>query len=81
MTFSQGLNATTIAELSGIPRPTILRKIKFLLNNKLISKNKNNLYSIIIQGVESSRKNTYHNMPLVMIFLSEYLASTFNSFK
>ena len=81
MTFSQGLNATTIAELCGIPRPTILRKIKFLLNNKLISKDKNNLYSIIIQGVESSRKNTYHNMPSVMIFLSEYLASTFNSFK
>ena len=81
MTSSRGLNATTIAELCGIPRPTILRKIKSLLNNKLIIKDKNNLYSIITQGIESSRKNTYHNIPLAMISLSEYIASTFNSFK
>ena len=81
MTSPRGLNATTISELCGIPRSTILRKIKFLLNNKLISKDKNNLYSIVVQGIESSGKNTYHNIPLAMISLSEYIASAFNNFK
>ena len=41
---TQGLNAMTISELSGIPRPTALRKLNSLVKRKLIKKDKNNLY-------------------------------------
>ena len=30
----KGLNAMTISELTGIPRPTVIRKLKILLNRK-----------------------------------------------
>jgi len=41
---TQGLNAMTISELSGIPRPTALRKLNYLVKRKLVKKDKNNLY-------------------------------------
>ena len=42
----QGLNAMTISELTGIPRPTVLRKLKILLKKKLLIKDKKNHYLI-----------------------------------
>ena len=46
---TQGLNAMTISELSGIPRPTALRKLNNLAKRKLIKKDKNNLYLLFAQ--------------------------------
>ena len=43
----KGLNAMTISELTGIPRPTVIRKLKILLKQKDIVKNKNNLYMFV----------------------------------
>ncbi len=43
---NQGLNAMTISELTNIPRPTVLRKLKNLLKKKLLTKDKNNHYLI-----------------------------------
>ena len=34
----------TISELSGIPRPTALRKLNYLVKRKLIKKDKKSLY-------------------------------------
>ncbi len=45
----QGLNAMTISELSGIPRPTVLRKLNYLVKRKLIKKDKKSLYLIFSQ--------------------------------
>jgi len=42
-----GLNAMTISELTGIPRPTVIRKLKILLKQKDTMKNKNNLYMFV----------------------------------
>lgn len=42
---STGINAMSIAELSGIPRATVVRKINGLLKKKLISINEKKLYS------------------------------------
>tara|TARA_B100001175_G_scaffold296147_1_gene284833 strand:- start:307 stop:1278 length:972 start_codon:yes stop_codon:yes gene_type:complete len=42
---TKGLNPTTISELSGIPRATVIRKIRYLLKNDFLRKNeKNGLY-------------------------------------
>ena len=43
---NQGLNAMTISELTSIPRPTVLRKLKNLIKKKLLIKDKNNHYLI-----------------------------------
>ncbi len=42
---SKGLNPTTISELSGIPRATVIRKINFLVKKKFLHK-VNQLYKI-----------------------------------
>ena len=39
-----GLNAMTISDLTGIPRPTVIRKLNFLVKNRFIKKNKSGLY-------------------------------------
>ena len=56
----QGLNAMTISDLSGIPRPTVLRKLKSLMKSKHIIKDKKNLYSLstnedVIKELEDMR--------------------------
>ena len=45
----KGINAMSISDLTGIPRPTVIRKLKILLKQKDIYKDKNNLY-YILQG-------------------------------
>ncbi len=44
LTETLGLNAMTISDLTGIPRPTVIRKLNYLIKNKFIDKNKNGLY-------------------------------------
>ena len=44
LTDNLGLNAMTISDLTGIPRPTVIRKLNFLVKNKFVVKNKSNLY-------------------------------------
>ena len=43
----KGINAMSISELTGIPRPTVIRKLKILLKQKDIYKDKNNLYYLL----------------------------------
>ncbi len=45
----KGINAMSISDLTGIPRPTVIRKLKILLKQKDIYKDKNNLY-YLMQG-------------------------------
>jgi len=52
----KGLNAMTISDLTGIPRPTVIRKLKILLKQKDIFKDDHNLY-YIIKGKFSSGLN------------------------
>ena len=42
----KGMNAMSISDLTGIPRPTVIRKLKILLNQKDIYKDNDNLYYI-----------------------------------
>ena len=42
----KGINAMTISDLTGIPRPTVIRKLKILLKQKDIYKDDKNLYYI-----------------------------------
>ena len=42
---SKGLNPTTISELTGIPRASVIRKLNDLLKSQFIVQNKHNLYT------------------------------------
>ena len=46
LTETLGLNAMTISDLTGIPRPTVIRKLNFLVKNRFIDKNKSGLYVV-----------------------------------
>ena len=48
----RGINAMSISEITGIPRPTVVRKLKILVKNKYISYDENKLINI-----ELSKKN------------------------
>ena len=48
----RGINAMSIAEITGIPRPTVVRKLKILVKKKYISYDKNKLINI-----DLSKKN------------------------
>ncbi len=43
----KGINAMSISDLTGIPRPTVIRKLKILLKQKNIYKDENNLYYLV----------------------------------
>ena len=77
----KGLNVSSISELSGIPRPTVLRKIKFLLNKKLIIKDSNNLYSIFTDRKSYGNKIAFPEIPIVLEHISDYLATSFNTIR
>ncbi len=48
----RGINAMSISEITGIPRPTVVRKLKILFKKKYISYDKNKLINI-----DLSKKN------------------------
>ena len=52
----KGINAMTISDLTGIPRPTVIRKLKILLKQNDILKDKNSLY-MIKKGKLSNKLN------------------------
>tara|TARA_Y100001970_G_scaffold64809_1_gene82958 strand:- start:1655 stop:2626 length:972 start_codon:yes stop_codon:yes gene_type:complete len=43
----RGINAMSISDLTGIPRPTVIRKLKILLKQKDIMKDNKNLYYLV----------------------------------
>ena len=46
-TPKNGINASSISEISTIPRATVIRKLKFLLKQKLVKKNKKLEYMLL----------------------------------
>ena len=76
LTESVGLNAMTVSDLTGIPRPTVIRKLNKLVKTKFIVKGKNNLYSI---AASQSMKNmdSYRKMNVGRI--ANMITNMFNS--
>ena len=62
-TPKNGINASSISEISTIPRATVIRKLKYLLKEKLIIKNKKLEYMLLPspKNVKSFEQNYMHN--------------------
>ena len=46
----RGVNAMSISEITGIPRPTVVRKLKYLINNGYLSIDQKKLLEVNIRG-------------------------------
>ena len=69
----QGVNASSIAEVSGIPRATVGRKLKKLISEKIIKKNSRLEYVLTNQGKlnEKIETNFLINQKHIAIFVTD----------
>jgi len=69
----RGINASSIAEISGIPRATVLRKLKKLVSAKAIRRNKKLEYILTNQGKlnETIQANYLINQKYIALFVTD----------
>jgi len=67
-----GINASSISEISKIPRATVNRKLKYLLKQKLVVKNKNLEYMLLPspKNIKSFELNYMQNQKNKSVFVS-----------
>ena len=53
-----GVNAMSISDITNIPRPTVVRKLKYLMKNGFVTINKKKLYSFNIKNKKNYKKST-----------------------
>lgn len=74
-----GVNAMSISEITNIPRPTVVRKLKYLIENNFLSINEKKLISLNIR--ENSAKRTVKLRNKNMLSLSNFIFRIFNQIK
>ena len=74
-----GVNAMSLSDITGIPRPTVVRKLKYLVKSNFLHINKKKLLTMNITG--STLKNVTKLQDLNMINLSNFLYRIFNQIK
>ncbi len=73
---SRGVNAMSIAEITGIPRATVVRKLKFLIDKKYLEINEKKLISY--NAKDSAFKKTEEMLEKNMLSLSNLIYRLFN---
>ena len=71
-----GINAMSISDITGIPRPTVVRKLKFLVKNKYILIDKKKLYYVKMS--EKRFKESIKVQDETNRSLSDFITRTFN---
>tara|TARA_B100000242_G_C42673860_1_gene315937 strand:- start:123 stop:470 length:348 start_codon:yes stop_codon:yes gene_type:complete len=75
----RGINAMSISDITGIPRPTVIRKIKNLIKLNMISIDKNKL--LYIKFDEKSLKETSKLQNETINDLSDLMVRVFNQIR
>ncbi|MDA9042074.1 MarR family transcriptional regulator [Candidatus Pelagibacter sp.] len=75
----RGVNAMSLAEITGIPRATVIRKLKSLIKKDLLQINEKNLITINMrgEGFKTAQKLQDQNI----LSLSNFVSRTFNQLK
>ncbi|MDA7458011.1 Lrp/AsnC family transcriptional regulator [Candidatus Pelagibacter ubique] len=75
----RGVNAMSLAEITGIPRTTVIRKLKILIKKDLLQINEKNLITINMkgEGFKTAQKLQDKNM----LSLSNFISRAFNQIK
>jgi len=75
----RGVNAMSISEITNIPRPTVVRKLKFLIDKKFLYINNKKLISL---NVKDSSFNKFKNLQNKnLLSLSNFIIRLFNQIK
>ena len=74
-----GINAMSISEITGIPRPTVVRKLKFLIAKKFLHINEKKLISLNIK--DSALKTSVNLQNKNIHSLSNFIFRVFNQIK
>ena len=74
-----GVNAMSLSDITGIPRPTVVRKLKYLIKNNFLHINEKKLITLNITG--ATLKKTNELQDLNMKNLSNFLYRVFNQIK
>ena len=74
-----GVNAMSLAEITGIPRPTVIRKLKILIKGNVLQINKKKLITVNMTGqsLKMARKLQDQNI----LSLSNFISRVFNQIK
>ena len=76
---TKGVNAMSISDITGIPRPTVVRKIKWLIDENFLTMNNKKLISLNAKG--STFKKTKSIQDKNMLSLSNFIYRLFNQIK
>ena len=74
-----GVNAMSLSDITGIPRPTVVRKLKYLINSNFLNRNEKKLLSVNIKG--KTMRDTDKIQEMNMKDLSNFLHRIFNQIK
>ena len=74
-----GVNAMSLSDITGIPRPTVVRKLRYLIKNNFLHINEKKLITLNITG--TTLKKTNELQDLNMKNLSNFLYRIFNQIK
>ena len=75
----RGVNAMSLAEITGIPRTTVIRKLKSLIKKDLLQINEKNLITVNMKG--ESFKTAQRLQDKNMLSLSNFISRVFNQLK
>ncbi len=77
--IDRGINASSIADISSIPRATVIRKLKWLSKSEVIKKNKSLEYQMKSKG--KLNKTINENFVLNQNYVAEFLTDIFDYIK
>ena len=75
----KGMNAMSLSDITGIPRPTVVRKLKYLIDNNYIAINEKKLFFINIQGTNLKLSSNLQDANIKT--LSNFIYKVFNQIK
>ncbi|MDC3126452.1 MarR family transcriptional regulator [Candidatus Pelagibacter sp.] len=76
---NRGMNAMSLSDITGIPRPTVVRKLRYLISNNYIALNEKKLLFINIQGTKLKRSSELQEANIKT--LSNFIYKVFNQIK
>ena len=74
-----GVNAMSLSEITGIPRPTVVRKLQYMVKHNWLHVNQNKLYTLNIKDSALTRANKMQEANIKD--LSKFLHRVFNQIK
>ena len=75
----RGVNASSIADITSIPRATVIRKLKWLVKNDVLKKNKNLEY--VMKNKGKLTKKIEQTFKQNQLYVAEFLSDFFDYYK